>query len=99
MRRASLAVVALLALALPMQVASAGAESAEPQIAAASWYLVGDDGSVLSGNAPGRERAIASITKLMTAVVALERAELQDISARSGACLERGRVLGFAAHG
>ena len=78
MRRASLAVVALLALALPMQVASAGAESAEPRIAAASWYLIGDDGSVLSGNAPGRERAIASITKLMTAVVALERAELRD---------------------
>ena len=75
MRRASLAVVALLALALPMQVASAGAE---PRIAAASWYLIGDDGSVLSGNAPGRERAIASITKLMTAVVALERAELRD---------------------
>ncbi len=51
---------------------------AEPQIAAASWYLVGDDGSVLARNASGRERAIASITKLMTAVVALERAELQD---------------------
>ena len=73
------AVVALLALALPVQASSAGAQTVEPQIAAASWYLVGDDGSVLARNAAGRERAIASITKLMTAVVALERAELDDV--------------------
>ena len=48
MRRALLAVVALLALALPVQASSADAQTTEPQIAAASWYLVGEDGSVLA---------------------------------------------------
>ena len=79
MRRASVAVVALLALTVSTQVASADAQTREPQIAADSWYLVGEDGSVLSRNAPGSERAIASITKLMTAVVALEQTDLQDV--------------------
>ena len=79
MRRALAAAVVLLALALPVQAASADAQPAEPQIAAASWYLVGDDGSVLARGDAGRERAIASITKLMTALVALERAELTDV--------------------
>ena len=81
MRRALLAaVVALLALAVPSHVASAdAAQTAEPQIAAASWYLVGDDGSVLARSAAGRERAVASITKLMTAAVVLEGAQLTDI--------------------
>ena len=74
MRRVLLAVVALLVFAAPVQ-----ASSPEPDIAAASWYLVGDDGSVLARNAPGREHAIASITKLMTALIALERAELTDV--------------------
>lgn len=78
-RRASLAVVALLALAVSLQAARADAQTREPRIAADSWYLVGDDGSVLSRDEPGRERAIASITKVMTAVVALEQAELQDV--------------------
>ena len=105
MRRASLAVVALLTLAISIQVASADAQTREPRIAADSWYLVGDDGAVLSSNAPGSERAIASITKLMTAVVALEQAELQDVvrvSARvsrlgeSSAALRTGEELSVA---
>jgi serine-type D-Ala-D-Ala carboxypeptidase (penicillin-binding protein 5/6) len=74
-----LAVVALLALAAPLQASSADAQTAEPRIAAASWYLVGDDGSVLARSDAGRERAIASITKLMTAVVVLEHAQLTDV--------------------
>ena len=77
--RALLAVVVgLLVLAAPVQASSADAQAAEPQIAAASWYLVGDDGSVLARREAGRERAIASITKLMTAVVVLENARLTD---------------------
>ena len=68
-----------LVLVAPVQASSVGAQAAEPQIAAASWYLVGDDGSVLARSDASRERAIASITKLMTAVVALERAELTDV--------------------
>jgi D-alanyl-D-alanine carboxypeptidase len=80
MRRALLAVVALLAaLAAPVQASSADAQTAEPQIAAEAWYLVGDDGSVLARNDGGRARAVASITKLMTAVVVLERAQLTNV--------------------
>jgi D-alanyl-D-alanine carboxypeptidase (penicillin-binding protein 5/6) len=80
MRRALLAVVALVAaLAAPVQASSADAQTAQPQIAAASWYLVGDDGSVLARSAAARPRAVASITKLMTAVVVLEQARLSDV--------------------
>ena len=93
MRRALLAVVALLAvLAASVQASSADAQTAEPQIAAASWYLVGDDGSVLARSDAGRERAIASITKLMTAVVVLESAQLDRRRAREPARREHRRV-------
>jgi D-alanyl-D-alanine carboxypeptidase len=75
MRRALLAVVALLAvLGSPIP-----ASGAQPTIEAAAWYLVGDDGAVLARNDAGRSRAVASITKLMTAVVALEHADLGDV--------------------
>jgi D-alanyl-D-alanine carboxypeptidase (penicillin-binding protein 5/6) len=77
--RALIAVVALLALVAPIGVPSAGAQTAGPRIAAASWYLVGADGSVLARGNPGSPRAVASITKLMTAVVALEQAQLTDV--------------------
>ena len=98
-------VVGLLAFVASVQASSADAQTAEPQIAAGSWYLVGDDGSVLARNAPGRERAIASITKLMTAVVTLERAELGDVvrvparvasSGESSALLRAGEQLSVA---
>jgi D-alanyl-D-alanine carboxypeptidase (penicillin-binding protein 5/6) len=105
MRRALAAAVVLLALALPVQAASADAQRAEPQIAAASWYLVGDDGSVLARSDAGRERAIASITKLMTALVALEQAELTEVvrvpprvasAGESSASLRAGEELSVA---
>ena len=79
MRAVLLTVVVLLALVVPVSAVSADAQSAEPQIAAASWYLVGEDGSVLARGEPGSPRAVASITKLMTAVVALEQARLTDL--------------------
>jgi D-alanyl-D-alanine carboxypeptidase len=79
MRRALLAVVALVAvLATPVQASSADAPAA-PRIAAASWYLVGEDGDVLARGDAAQARAIASITKLMTAVVVLEHAGLDDV--------------------
>ena len=79
MRRALLAIVALVAvLATPVQASSADAPAA-PRIAAASWYLVGEDGDVLAHGDAARARAIASITKLMTAVVVLEHARLDDV--------------------
>jgi serine-type D-Ala-D-Ala carboxypeptidase (penicillin-binding protein 5/6) len=76
MRRALLAVVVLAAaLAAPVQ-ASPGA--AGPQIDAAAWYLVGDDGIVLAQQNARTRRAIASITKVMTVLVALEHARPSD---------------------
>jgi len=79
MRKAQLAAVAVAAFAAFLQASSGAAQTAEPQIAAASWYLVGEDGSVLARSHAGRERAIASITKLMTAVVVLESVQLTDV--------------------
>jgi D-alanyl-D-alanine carboxypeptidase (penicillin-binding protein 5/6) len=80
MRRALLAVVALVAvLAAPVRASSVDSPPVQPAIAAASWYLVGEDGAVLAGSNADRPRAMASITKLMTAIVALEHAELDDV--------------------
>ena len=82
MRRALLVVVALLAAsAAPVQASSADSTRTadEPRVAASAWYLVGDDGAVLAQGNARQERAIASITKLMTAIVVLERASLSDV--------------------
>jgi serine-type D-Ala-D-Ala carboxypeptidase (penicillin-binding protein 5/6) len=80
MRRAVLAAVTVAAaLATFALASSAGAQSSEPRIAAASWYLVGDDGALLARHEESSPRAIASITKLMTALVVLEHAELDDV--------------------
>jgi D-alanyl-D-alanine carboxypeptidase (penicillin-binding protein 5/6) len=80
MRRALLAVVALVAALATLALApGVGAQTSKPQVAAASWYLVGDDGALLARHDANRERAIASITKLMTAVVVLEHAKLSDV--------------------
>jgi serine-type D-Ala-D-Ala carboxypeptidase (penicillin-binding protein 5/6) len=79
MRAVLLTVVVLLALAVPVSAVSADAQVEEPQIAADAWYLVGEDGSVLARGDANRPRAMASITKLMTALVALEQAQLSDV--------------------
>lgn len=71
LRGACLAVLALLAvLAAPVQAKPA---DTAPRIEAAAWYLVGDDGEPLAAHRARQRRAMASITKLMTAVVVLER--------------------------
>ena len=75
LRSALIAVVAAAAvLAAPIQ-----ASSPPPTVDAAAWYVVGEDGAVLAQRNASRERAIASITKLMTAIVVLEQAELTDV--------------------
>ena len=82
MRRALLVLVALLAvLAAPVQASSGDTTTTaeQPRVAAAAWYLVGDDGAVLSTHRARQRRAIASITKLMTAVVTLEHASPSDV--------------------
>jgi len=72
MRSILLGVVALAVLATPVQASTQPAE--RPSLPAAAWYLVGEDGAVLAQQSSRRSRAIASITKLMTAIVALEEA-------------------------
>ncbi len=80
MQGALVAAVFVLALATPIRAANDGTAStvAPLEVPAAAWYLVGEDGSVLARNNAGQPRAIASITKLMTAIVTLERARLSE---------------------
>jgi serine-type D-Ala-D-Ala carboxypeptidase (penicillin-binding protein 5/6) len=74
MRRAALVVPAALAvLALP------NPSSAAPRVQAAAWYVVGEDGAVVAAHDPRTPRAMASITKLMTAIVTLEHAQLSNV--------------------
>jgi len=82
MRRALLFVVALLAaLAIPVQASSGdSARTAEPlRIDASAWYLLGEGGLVLAQRNSRRPRAIASITKLMTTLVALEHSRPSEV--------------------
>lgn len=70
--------LAVLAVAL---VAPAASPAQEPDVGAPS-ALVADaaTGKVLFGRAGARRRPIASTTKLMTALLVLERAELSDVA-------------------
>jgi len=77
MRSILLGVVALAVLATPVQASTERAEP--PALPAKAWYLVGEDGAVLAQERSRRSLAIASITKLMTAIVALEEARPSDL--------------------
>lgn len=81
MSRLLLAVVALaLSLAAaPVGAATARATAEPPVVPAAAWYVVGDDGAVLASHDAHQRRAMASITKLMTALVVLEHARMSDV--------------------
>ena len=82
MCRALLAVVSLLAaLAAPVQASSGDSPrtTGQPRVAASAWYVVGEDGAVLAQRNARAARAIASITKLMTAIVVIEQAQLSDV--------------------
>ncbi len=76
MRRALLAAVVVIAAA---PVAPVQASSPPPAIDASAWYLVGQDGALLAERNERQQRPIASITKLMTAIVVIEHAGLSDI--------------------
>jgi serine-type D-Ala-D-Ala carboxypeptidase (penicillin-binding protein 5/6) len=80
-RRALLAVAAALAaLTAPIHASGDATQAAAPpRVAAAAWYVVGQDGLVLARHDARRSRPIASITKLMTALVALEHARPSDV--------------------
>jgi D-alanyl-D-alanine carboxypeptidase (penicillin-binding protein 5/6) len=80
MRRALLAAVALVAaFAAPVQASAVDSTPAPPRVAASAWYLVGQDGELLAAHNEAERRPIASITKLMTALVVIERARLSDV--------------------
>lgn len=70
----------LLALALLLVAPAADAQLREPNVRADAAIVVdGDTGEVLFEKEPDRRRAIASTTKLMTALLVLERAEPSDV--------------------
>ena len=79
--RSVLSAVAIVALALPAWAAAGVSPQAAPPlgIPAAAWYAVGQDGAVLAAHDARERRAMASITKLMTAVVTLEHVRLSDV--------------------
>ena len=72
------AVCVLAALAAPVHAANDESTPAV-DVPAAAWYLVGEDGTLLAAQNADDPRAIASITKLMTAIVTLEHAGLSDV--------------------
>ena len=77
-RRASIAVtVAIVAAALPG--ATAAAAPAPPIQAPAAIVIDASDGHVLYARGPDQRRAIASTTKLMTALLVLERARPGEV--------------------
>jgi D-alanyl-D-alanine carboxypeptidase (penicillin-binding protein 5/6) len=74
MRRVLIAVVALAATVVAAPVRA----TPPPVIDARAWYLEGEDGALLAQRDEDERRAIASITKLMTALVVLDHARLSD---------------------
>jgi serine-type D-Ala-D-Ala carboxypeptidase (penicillin-binding protein 5/6) len=73
-----LAAIAVLATAAP---ASAAAATPPPRVPTADSAIVVDarDGTVMFAKRPDAERSIASTTKLMTALLALEKADPNDV--------------------
>lgn len=59
--------------------AAAGIKDQAPDLDAASGLVVAGDGRTLWARSPHAPRSIASITKLMTALVTLERTELDEM--------------------
>lgn len=71
----------LLVLLLSLPATTAAEADAEPDLAAASWYLIDSrDGTVLAASSPDRRRPIASATKMMTARIAMQRLKMTDIA-------------------
>ncbi len=73
-----IAIVLLVALPAPGRAATGGGGKS-PQLDAASWVLIDlEDEEELAAHAPGRRRAIASTTKLMTAYLALNELKMDE---------------------
>ena len=69
----------LVLAALAVALAGPAGAAAPPELSARAYVITsGVDGTTLAAHAPDEPRAIASITKLMTVLVALERAGLDE---------------------
>ena len=75
MRRGLLVLTTAAALAA----ACGSAIAAPPPVAASAYVVRGPDGAVLASRAADVQRPLASITKLMTVMVALEHARLDEV--------------------
>jgi len=76
---------AVVAVALAVAAAAPAAIAAPPKVGAPQAVLIEPlSGDVLFARAADRERPVASATKLMTALVVLERAELDDVYTSPG---------------
>jgi serine-type D-Ala-D-Ala carboxypeptidase (penicillin-binding protein 5/6) len=89
----------LAALALASSALAASSEIAPSGIDARAFLVVdGATGEVVAGKDAGRSVPIASITKLMTVLVALERARLDDVATvQPDATTTGGSVIGLRA--
>lgn len=72
---------------------------ASPDVGMQAGVLVDEDGRVLWSRQPDSRRAMASITKIMTAVVALENSSLTDTVAVTPAALRVGESTSFLRQG
>jgi serine-type D-Ala-D-Ala carboxypeptidase (penicillin-binding protein 5/6) len=78
-RALALALTALAALVLVFAAPAAGQRSPDVSGAAAAIVVDGRNGEVMYAKRPDERRAIASTTKLMTALLALERARPREV--------------------
>lgn len=74
-------------------------ERGPPEVTAASWILYdASTEAVLGAKNPDEQRAVASITKIMTALVALERGDMDDLVTISQRAADTGeREIGLVA--
>ena len=81
MRSRLLVAAAVLAAVVPGAAATAWAGPAPPRVPTAAAAIVVDarDGTVMFAKRPDQERSIASTTKLMTALLALEEADPDEV--------------------
>jgi serine-type D-Ala-D-Ala carboxypeptidase (penicillin-binding protein 5/6) len=81
-----LVAAAVLAAALPTAAAPARAGAPAPRVPSAAAAVVVDarDGTVMFAKRPDQERSIASTTKLMTALLALEEAKPDEVFTAPG---------------
>src|SRR5919109_4792945 len=91
----TLIAVAAVATALFASSVEAAIPAPLPRVSAAAWYLVGEDDSVLAQRSARERRPIASITKLMTAVVTLEHAQLSAVVTVGAVAAEVGESTVF----